>query len=329
MNKSIGFILIAVLLGSCHPENSVEEEKTSFDIPYSQAVSFQHLTLYPVVASNDFIQNNEGIKALVNLKDAIQEERFRITEKKPYGRSNDAGAVNVLTVQNKTPNTIFLMNGDIVQGGRQDRVLAQNRIIPPRTITDIDVFCVEKGRWEFREEGEEENSQQKQEEKKILAFRGYYNVASSQVRRSMKYSNKQEEVWEQVSDITSANEANSQTHAYADLETSESYIQQRKTYLQAFESNFELNENVIGLVAVSGSEILGTDIFGHPDLFRRQYHSLLHSYITDAITLKKEGSCSEERIKVYADQLWTEYLKGGDGINKLDYQGALVCFSKL
>jgi len=221
------------------------------------------------------------------------------------------------------------MNGDIVQGGRQDRVLAQNRIIPPRTITDIDVFCVEKGRWEFREEGEEENSQQKQEEKKILAFRGYYNVASSQVRRSMKYSNKQEEVWEQVSDITSANEANSQTHAYADLETSESYIQQRKTYLQAFESNFELNENVIGLVAVSGSEILGTDIFGHPDLFRRQYHSLLHSYITDAITLKKEGSCSEERIKVYADQLWTEYLKGGDGINKLDYQGALVCFSKL
>ena len=39
---------------------------------------------------------------------------------------------------------------------------------------------------------------------------------------------------------------------------------------------------MVGMVVVRGNEVLGVDIFGHPDLFKRQYNSLLHGYVAEA-----------------------------------------------
>ena len=43
---------------------------------------------------------------------------------------------------------MFLQAGDLLFGGKQDRVVAVSTLVPPRSgPISIDVFCVEKDRW--------------------------------------------------------------------------------------------------------------------------------------------------------------------------------------
>src|SRR5205085_1108529 len=38
--------------------------------------------------------------------------------------------------------------GEVIIGGRQDRIIGSNTIIPPNTTQNVPVFCVEHGRWQ-------------------------------------------------------------------------------------------------------------------------------------------------------------------------------------
>src|SRR6266508_547847 len=63
----------------------------------------------------------------------------------------ETGDVNRLTIQNRSNQDVFVQAGDIVKGGQQDRVLALDLIVPPKSgRIPIDAFCVEQGRWSRR-----------------------------------------------------------------------------------------------------------------------------------------------------------------------------------
>lgn len=59
-----------------------------------------------------------------------------------------SGDVNTLLVSNTGDRPIFLMAGDLVLGGKQDRILAGSVVVDPGAADlRISVFCVEHGRW--------------------------------------------------------------------------------------------------------------------------------------------------------------------------------------
>src|SRR3984893_3628577 len=63
----------------------------------------------------------------------------------------ETGSVNQLEVENTGDTEVFIQSGDIVKGGRQDRVLTVSLIIPPHSgPMPIASFCVEQGRWSGR-----------------------------------------------------------------------------------------------------------------------------------------------------------------------------------
>src|SRR5215470_10193768 len=63
----------------------------------------------------------------------------------------ETGSVNQLEVENTGDTAVFIQSGDIVKGGRQDRVLTVSLIIPPHSgAMPIASFCVEQGRWTAR-----------------------------------------------------------------------------------------------------------------------------------------------------------------------------------
>ena len=61
----------------------------------------------------------------------------------------ETGTVNQLTVENSSATeTVFIQAGDIVKGGKQDRVLTVDMILPPKSgAIPISSFCVEQNRW--------------------------------------------------------------------------------------------------------------------------------------------------------------------------------------
>jgi len=342
--KKIAFLMI-LFFASCATEktdNSTAQNKTdaptiesNFEINLAQneELDFEKIRIYPIIASESHVAKHAQLANFKNLKEAMDIQGFRITEKKPYGRFDDVGAVNSLTVQNKSQDTVYLMAGDVVKGGNQDRVLAQDMVLPPRTLASIEVFCVEKNRWQYREANEQEETEKQKKDRKVFAFSGYYNVVSNDIRRTVKQEKNQNSVWAAVGDLTTNNKAVSSTGTYTALEDSKEFTVERNRYLAYFEDKMDHVDNVIGMVVVSGDRVLGTDIFNHPNLFKKQYKVLLHSYVTDAVTNGEKVNISDRVMESKAATIKRNYERKlpreKEGNSKFKYDGKIIHFSDL
>lgn len=324
MMRILSLLVLALGLLACQPTTSnpnteaVSDSAIELDLSAHPQWQKDNFRLVPITAEAEWIAAQEKLAQYKVLSEALAHERFRVTEKKPYGRFEDSGAVNTLTVQNKTDETVFMMAGEVVQGGNQDRVIAEDIVMAPRSIQDISVFCVEKGRWTY--EGDHALNEA---DKKVFAFRGYYNVAPGQIRRSVR-SGSQQAVWDEVHTITSVHRASSATNALAGLEGNADFVGERTDYQRFFSDKLEGNEEIIGFIAVEGNRILGADIFGHPNLLNRQFEALSAGYITDALSDSSSGSVSDERLQTFGQQLFAEMERKG-----LQHEGLLVHHSKL
>jgi hypothetical protein len=271
----------ALLLASCRenaaPTVGPAGAGLELELAPDPSLDHENLRLYPIVADPAVLRANAAVPGLKTLAEAMETPGFRLTERKSFGREQGS-AVNALTVQNRSADTIFLMSGDVVTGGNQDRVIARDEIVMPASLRNIEVFCVEKGRWTYYDSTAEPAARE------LGAFRGYFSVASPSVRRAVQRSGRQEEVWSAVAAVTAAHDAASATATYAALDAAESEQRRRsEACLKFFEGKWDDRPDVVGVVAVSGSRVLGVDIFGHPDLFRRQFPALLHGYAADAV----------------------------------------------
>lgn len=64
---------------------------------------------------------------------------------------HETGNVRELKIENKGKDAVFVQLGDIVKGGRQDRVLTVSLLLKPSSgLVPIGAYCVEQGRWSAR-----------------------------------------------------------------------------------------------------------------------------------------------------------------------------------
>ena len=70
-------------------------------------------------------------------------------------RVDVANEVNRLLVVNDSDKPLYLMPGEMIVGGSQDRAIGEEMTIAPTgKPVPIDVFCVEHGRWGIRDAGQ-------------------------------------------------------------------------------------------------------------------------------------------------------------------------------
>ena len=115
-------------------------------------ISHGNLTIFPVVASNphdtsEFLTLDEGLRSgdvIVTETGRIQPLMRRGVRPLPPG----GGEVNRLVLVNNSNRPLLLLAGEIVTGGKQDRVIGKDRLVPAHSDPiDLSVFCVEPGRW--------------------------------------------------------------------------------------------------------------------------------------------------------------------------------------
>src|SRR5439155_10084907 len=82
-------------------------------------------------------------KKLLTLDEALAAKKVIVHETKD---------VNKLAIENVSNEDVFVQAGDVVKGGQQDRALAVDMIVPPKSgKVPIPSFCVEQGRWSKRD----------------------------------------------------------------------------------------------------------------------------------------------------------------------------------
>ena len=87
-------------------------------------------------------ENTDRAPVPLALGEAMEQDAVEVVE---------TGTVEELVIRNTGDRAVFIQAGDIVKGGKQDRVLTASMILPPHS-GDIAVgaFCVERGRWSAR-----------------------------------------------------------------------------------------------------------------------------------------------------------------------------------
>ena len=112
------------------------DEKLGRGWRLGEAVTYENLTVFPVLASQQ-----ADTSGFATLDDALASGSAVVTEQGNYLRRTREGGgeampsggaqVNQLVLVNRGKRPLLLLAGEIVSGGKQDRVIGKDRIVPP------------------------------------------------------------------------------------------------------------------------------------------------------------------------------------------------------
>jgi hypothetical protein len=245
--------------------NSVFAQYTKENLAMGDKNTYQNLQLYPVKANKAFRDKHRGVGKYTNLEQGLKQNKIKISERA------GGGTVNTLFIENVSTDTIMVLAGEVVQGGKQDRVISNDLILYPKSGSKmIEVFCVEHGRWVQNGTGGQ--------------FKNYFTISSNSVRKAAAVEKEQDNVWQRVADINEKNDVKTSTGALTAAKDADQLNSQLKRYKDWFANSFKDQPDVIGIVAVSGKEVLGCDMFATHEMFLSYYPNLIDSYATEAIS---------------------------------------------
>lgn len=252
--------------------------------PFSHA----NLTLY-LIHGPDVLAG----KPILTLKEAMEKKVVTVHE-----TSN----VNTLTIENtSTEFEVFVMSGDVVKGGKQDRVIAFDLVLPMKSgVVPLPSFCVEHGRWSKR--GAEAAGQFGCSDSQIC---------SKELKIAVNASRQQGEVWKEVeatqnkiSSNVGKNVQNAASPSSLQLALEDKDLQAKiAEYEQALAGQCRQPSDIIGVAVVVNGVVSGADVFGSAELFRKLYPKLLKAAAIEAFAeLKKDHKfepCKSEVVESF------------------------------
>jgi hypothetical protein len=264
-----------------------------------KSFTYKNLRVYPIKAKTTLKEQTKNYARYTSLKEALEKKKISITEKEGRG---EGAEVNTLYAQNTSNDTLFLMAGEVIQGGKQDRVIGQDVVIPPKSAkVKLPVYCVEQGRWSEKNSGNQ--------------FNGYFAVSGLSVRKAVEVSKNQSEVWAKVSDANKKNKVATSTGAYTALSSANDYVKIENEYYKTLQPRLAAEKDVVGLIVASGDKVLGCEIFATEQLFRKSADNLLRSYIHEAVTNGRPVNISATTVKKYMDDLLLDQVAQERKIN--------------
>jgi hypothetical protein len=283
------------------------------------------LTIFPVVSAkshdtSDFITLDDGIRSGDVVVTEVGNLHSTMRRRPPYQPRPYQGAeVNRLVLVNNSKHPLILLAGEVVTGGKQDRVVGKDRIVPAESDpVDLSVFCVEHGRWtetstkfdthasvmlqpSVRMKAMADQDQQKvwdEVGRSRMAMAGAVAAAPAHPSASPVPSQTSDTV--SVAASTAVVELNG-TSSYAKARENKAVQTQVESITEPMQKSYESvikqlrNQNAVGVVVAVKGHIVWADMFASGALLAKYWPKLLDSYATEALTMP--GAHGETSIK--------------------------------
>jgi ARG/rhodanese/phosphatase superfamily protein len=297
------------------PANPVPPGKMEGGWRLLDPITYENLTVFPVVSSSGYdtdafltleeglsrgevIVQEQGSEVIVRDRDGVR----------PTIRNYGGPSVNQLVLINRSKRPLMLLAGELVSGGKQDRVIAKDRIVAPGAEPlPLDVFCVEHGRWSAGGK-----------------FTSAQTIVHPSVREQAALKQRQADVWASVTGGTTAPaasagvqtprvsrealdltvEAEAPTQSYLKIYESRRVAPSVDAMVNEVQRRFRREtsglkgERVVGVVIAYGGEVAWSDIFASAELFDQYWSKLLRSYAVEAVarpTLREVASKEDAR----------------------------------
>ena len=129
---------------------------------------------------------------------------------------SESGNVNELLVTNLSNEHIFIMDGDILIGAKQNRVSNTSIYIAPNKKFFIPVSCVEQGRWSYDSDSFSPSDELVNREIRVEKSRDIYVNRNRKSSRE-KHQASQSKVWDNVMSCMMETDTSSRTQSYSDI----------------------------------------------------------------------------------------------------------------
>jgi hypothetical protein len=288
-------------------------------------VTYKNLTIFPVrgadlAGSGDYITLDEGTKAgtvLITEKGAQQAAVRRgqgrghvyasngtpVQQEVSY---NSGASVNELALVNRSGKKLMLLAGEVIVGGKQDRIVQEDRVIPPVSVpVALNVFCVEHGRWTPRETSYNGGgAAPARVAAPVVAnapekFDSLNAVAHPKLRGAAQDKKEQSAVWDEVSKNNEKLGTKTGTDTYQEVYANKKVAGQLDDYVRTLEREV-LQPGVVGVVVARNGRAVWADVFASQRLFASYWPKLLKSYVVDAIgDYTSDGRPTVEHASAY------------------------------
>jgi hypothetical protein len=239
-------------------------------------------------------------KNLITLQEAMEMKVFKVYETED---------VDELMVENISPKyDVFIQSGDIVKGGKQDRVLAISIIIPRNSgRVSIEAFCVESDRWEGR--GNESRKEFSSSEERVVskelkvATNGTGSGSGDGVGDGDGAGRgSQTKVWDEVANAQRNISANVTVDVTANSSASslqlslenKKLVKAREEFARKFSDLTKGKTDVIGYAFAINGKINSADIYVSNHLFSKLWPKMLKAAVTEAISLADQTKAETE-----------------------------------
>lgn len=293
-----------------------------------------NLTVFPVLAvksypTGEFLTLDEGLRSGEVVVTEMGNVQGLIRRRARPAVQYDHAQVNQLVLVNNSKRPLLLLAGEVVAGGKQDRVIGKDRIVPAESDpVDLSVFCVEPGRWvatsqNFGASGAMYGGT-------AGGVGGGTNppmpmtmMVQPSVRARAMADKDQQKVWDEVkkqregmasslggaaSPGVAAEVAN--TSSYAKLNENHEVVRQVDAVAKPIEQSYHSlirqlhDRNAVGVVVAVNGRIIWADVFASSDLLEKYWPKLVRSYASEAVvTRAKDVEVGAKQAQAFLEDM--------------------------
>jgi len=232
-------------------------------------------------------------------------------------REKPWASVPELWLVNRSDDMVFVMDGEEVIGGKQNRMVNASFLIAPRSELMLPVTCVEHGRWHdvgprFAP-GEAAPSFLRMEKEEQVRIH---------LRSERRPRADQGAVWEAIAARQREERFASPTGALNDL------YRHRAVSLAEYQRAFPYMDGAVGLAVALNGRMVGADLFDQPATAAKLWDKLVRSYAVDADMAQRHEPVARERaerlLKRVVAARWEQFPSIGLGTDlRLSGDGAI------
>jgi hypothetical protein len=323
-----GLTTVRLVTANLRPVHGEGPSSSAFKV--LEPIGHGNLTVFPVVApksyaTGEFLTLDEGLRSGEVVVTEYGNVRGLLRRRTTAPMQHDIAEVNRLVLINNSKRPLLLLAGEIVTGGKQDRVIGKDRIVPSESDpVDLSVFCVEPGRWvassdHFGASGTTYAS----------GSAGGGGVSSGtlmaqpSVRAKAMGDKDQNQVWAEVrkqqqsmtvevaagASAVNADEIRS-TSSYARMMENKDVKEKVDEVAQPIEHNYQSlikqlrDRKAVGVVVAVNGRIIWADVFASTELLERYWPKLVRSYASEAVvTRAKAGEASLAQAEAFLQEM--------------------------
>ncbi|QAV70748.1 hypothetical protein ESZ53_10055 [Salinibacterium sp. UTAS2018] len=202
--------------------------------------------------------------------------------------------VGELVLHNSTTRPVVALEGDLLKGGWQDRMLARSLLLEPFEARVAEVFCVEAGRWGARSTDASAAHEASGRRSALSVRRGDASGGSGE-----RGGSQQSEVWQRISRFENTLGATASSSMLDHLD--------RSAPLEARPLDGQR-----GVIIGIGGRVIGAELFGNTAGLRSRWQGILAAAALDA-QLAPQRRTTAHDARVFTRHLQAVTLEdGGD-----------------